>query len=308
MEKERGVVLEEIHMYDDDGDSLSSDLVSKIFFGEDNSLSRPILGTAKTVKKLSRKDILDFRKRWYRPENMVLSFVGNVDEDVFFGYVEKYFCARMEKQKTPFLPFSGDEETPSSVYATIKKPYEQASVSMRFRSPAIGREKYYAPFILANMLGGGMSSRLFQKIREEMGLVYEIYSTNVARERGGNFDICFATSPKNAQKAVAAIADVVKDILAEGFSEKEILKTRNQYETSMVLSDESAFDQMRAMGKEVLVKGVLTSTESQIKEMLSVTAEDIERVARSVLDDSVLSVAYVGKQIDRDLLRVYRGQ
>ncbi len=305
MERERGVILEEIHMYDDDGESLASDLVSKIYYGENNSLSRPILGTAKTVGKLSRKDILDFRKKWYRPENIVLSFVGNVDEDVFLKYVEKYFCARMEKVKTPFTPYVGEIETPFSVFAKIKKPYEQASVDMRFRAPAIGDGKYYAPFILANMLGGGMSSRLFQKIREEMGLVYEIYASNVSRKQGGNFDICFATSPKNTKLATEAIAEIVADVQKRGFSAEELQKTRNQYETAMVLSDESSFDQMRAMGKEVLTKGELTSTEHQIEEMLSVTAEDIQQATRTVFGGE-LSVAYVGKEIGCDLLETYR--
>ena len=307
IEKERGVVLEEIHMYDDDGDSLSSDLLSKIYYGEGCSLSRPILGSAKTVKKLSRKDILDFRKRWYRPENIVLSFVGDVEEEEFLKYVDEYFVAHIPKFKKPFLPFVSDEKEVFSVYKTLKKPYEQSSVTMRFPSPRYGAGDPYAPFLLANMLGGGMSSRLFQKVREELGLVYEIYSTNVMRKEGGNFDIFFATSPKNAEKAMTAISDIVKEVLQKGFTETELIKTKNQYETSMVLSDESSFDRMRLMGKELLSKGKLTSTEEQIEKMLSVTLTDVENLSREILGSRTVSVAYVGKNIDCDLLEVYRG-
>lgn len=306
MEKERGVVLEEIHMYDDDGDSLSADLLSKIYFGDGCSLSRPILGSAKTVKRITRKDILDFRKLWYRPENIVLSFVGNVDEDVFCGYVDKYFTARIPKIRGAFKPFISDENEVFSAYAALKKPYEQSSVTMRMPSPKYGEGNPYTPFLLANMLGGGMSSRLFQRVREEMGLAYEIYSTNTMRLEGGNFDIFFATSPKNAQKAMEAVSAVVKEVLCDGFTETELIKTKNQYETSMVLSDESSFDQMRLMGKEMVSRGVLTSTEEQIEKMLSVTLEDVRTLARAILGGKDVSVAYVGKNIDCDLLKVYR--
>ena len=305
IEKERGVVLEEIHMYDDDGDSLSADLLSKIYFGEECSLSRPILGTAKTVKKLKRKDILDFRKKWYRPENIVLSFVGDVPQETFIGYVEKYFSARIPKEKTPFTPYVPDEKIVFSKYAFLKKPYEQASVTMRMPSPGYVGGNYFAPFLLANMLGGGMSSRLFQKVREEMGLVYEIYASNVMRKGGGNFDIFFATSPKNARSAMEAIGEIVSGALEGGFTETELTKTRNQYETSMVLSDESAFDRMRALGKELLLKGVLTPTKEQIKTMLSVTSDDIKETARAILGSQNVSVAYVGKNTDCDLLQTY---
>ena len=305
MEKERGVVLEEIHMYDDDGDSLSSDLVSKIYFGDGCSLSRPILGSAKTVKRITRKDILDFRKKWYRPENIVLSFVGNVGEEEFLGYVDRYFIARIPKTRGKFVPLVSDEKEVYSVYAALKKPYEQSSVTMRMPSPRYGDGNPYTPFLLANMLGGGMSSRLFQRVREEMGLAYEIYSTNTMRQEGGNFDIFFATSPKNAQKAMEAVSEVVKKVLDEGFTETELIKTKNQYETSMVLSDESTFDQMRLMGKELTSRGVLTSTEEQIEKMLSVTLEDIRELSHTVLSGKNVSVAYVGKNIDCDLLKTY---
>lgn len=305
MEKERGVVLEEIKMYDDDGDSLSADLLSKVYFGENCSLSRPILGNAKTVKKISRKDILDFRKQWYRPENIVLSFVGNVGEETFLSYVEKYFVERFPRVKKPFVPYEPDEGETFSAYAQLKRPYEQASVTMRFPAPKMGECKYYAPFLLANMLGGGMSSRLFQRVREEMGLVYEIYATNAMRKKGGNFDIFFATSPKNAPKAMEAVANVIADVMKNGFSEKELLKTKNQYETSMVLSDESAFDQMRAMGKELLTRGTLTSAKQQIEEMLSVDNEDIKAACQSIFGRDALSVAYVGKDIGCDLKQTY---
>lgn len=306
IEKERGVVLEEIHMYDDDGDSLSADLLSKIYYGDECSLSRPILGSAKTVKKITRKDILDFRKKWYRPENIVLSFVGNVEEDIFLAYVDRHFCARIPRIKKPFEPLVADESKVYSVYATLKKPYEQSSVTMRMPSPCYGQGNSYAPFLLANMLGGGMSSRLFQRVREEMGLAYEIYATNAMRAEGGNFDIFFATSPKSTQKAMEAVTDVVKEALANGFTETELIKTKNQYETSMVLSDESAFDRMRLMGKELMTKGILTSTEEQIEKMLSVTLSDIKELTASILGSKDVSVAYVGKNIDCDLLKIYR--
>ncbi len=305
IEKERGVVLEEIHMYDDDGDSLSSDLLSKIYFGEECSLSRPILGTAKTVKKLKRKDILDFRKKWYRPENIVLSFVGDVEQEVFLTYVEKYFTARIPKETTPFIPYVSDEGKVFSSYAYLKKPYEQASVTMRMPSEGYVGQNYYAPFLLANMLGGGMSSRLFQKVREEMGLVYEVYASNVMRKGGGNFDIFFATSPKNARRAVEAIGEITADVLKNGFTEVELIKTRNQYETSMVLSDESAFDRMRAIGKELLLKGVVTPTKTQIEKMLSISLDEVKETAKAVLGGGNVSIAYVGKSPEEDLLRTY---
>ncbi len=304
IEKERGVVLEEIHMYDDDGDSLCSDLLAKVYFGEGVSLGRPILGTAKTVKKLKRKDVLSFRERWYRPENMCISFVGDLEKDVVLSYVEKYFVALMPRFKKPFVPFDRTEGDVFSTYASLKKPFEQAVVYVRFPAKKFGEVKMYTPYLLANILGGSMSSRLFQSVREELGLAYEIMAYNMVRTGGGSLDIYYATSPKTAVKATEAVKKTVEELLEKGISDSELLKTRNQYETSLVLGEESVNSRMRSMGRNYTEYGILSTAKQEVEELLSVTKEEIEEFARETLDFRKATVCYVGKDIGCDLLEI----
>ena len=304
IEKEKGVVLEEIKMYDDEGDSLCSDQLNEKFFGKD-ALSRPILGTEKTVKKFTRQDILDFVNKFYTVDNVCLSYVGALSEKELRELLEEYFVKPYEKRpnlcgKKSFRK----KKTVTGFYKRTDKPFEQANVMIRFPAVGIENAKSDAMGTMSLMLGGGMSSRLFQKIREENGLVYEIYSSSTAIKGVGYFDVCFATTPEQAVKAVQGIREVMEEVKQNGFTQEEFEKVKIQRESGAVLGSESGFDEMRLMGRLYLLTGKLVTHAKLLKKLEKVTFEDVNNAFLDTINYQRTTVSYVGKEIKEDLREV----
>ena len=304
IEKEKGVVLEEIKMYDDEGDSLCSDLLNKKFFDKD-ALSNPILGTEKTVKKLTRQDILDFVNKFYTVDNVCLSYVGALSEKELRDLLEKYFVKPYEKRPNLCGKKTFRSKKKKTGFFTItNKPFEQANVMIRFPSVGIENPMSDAMGTMSLILGGGMSSRLFQKIREENGLVYEIYSNSVAIKGAGYFDVCFATTPEQAVKAVQGIREVMEEVKQKGFTQEEFDKVKIQRESGAVLGSESGFDEMRLMGRYYLLTGKLVTHAKLLKKLEKVTFEDVNKAFIDTVDYQKTTVSYVGKEIKEDLREV----
>lgn len=303
IKKEKGVIIEEINMYEDDGEDLCYEKMNKIFYGT-APYSRPILGSIDNVKSFTRQDIVDFMEKWYAPKNMVISIVGNLKKEEVFALVERYFEKNFVDK-----PFETNVikkyKTYSKEIYTIK-PYEQANVCIRFPSYNLRHKRDYAPFVIGYMLGGGMSSRLFQKIREEMGLVYEIGASPTHYYSNGFFDIGFATSPKQVEEAVLAIREVILCVKEKGFCPKEHQKAVAQFMTSLIMGEESAADCMRIAGRSIIqLDKVITFRKCQ-RALEKITTADIEEAITKIFDFDRCAISYVGQKTNEDLLKLFK--
>lgn len=310
IERERGVVLEEIKMYDDDGESLCSDLMAKKYF-EGDSLSRPILGTEETVKKFNADMIRDFMKRFYYPQNVFLVYVGPATSCEICDLVEKYFSPHVENKDCyrhqTIASAEFEKPTSKTIFATkTDKPFEQANIQIRFPSFGIEGRKFEAAGAGAVLLGSGMSSRLFQKIREEKGLVYEIYSTSTAIKGTGYVNICFATAPELVSVAVKAIREAIEEIKNNGFTEEEFLKIKTQRESAVVYSEEGTFDEMCVIGRNYCLTGKLVTSRKLYEKFDKLTLESINKIFNQIFDYKKAAVCYVGKPINENLLELLK--
>lgn len=300
MEKERGVILEEIKMYDDDGESVCSDLLSLKGFDK-IGFARPILGTETSVKAITADKIRAFMAEQYVASNMILSYCGPMEQSEFYALAEKYFdkefllkgktAYRAKREKTHVKP----------VYATdFSKPFEQANVIIRLPSHPYEDKRSDAATTMARILGEGMSSRLFQKIREEKGLVYEIYATGRSVRGLGYIDIGFATTPELTEEAIQGICEVVEEVKKNGFTQEEFDKVIKTRETSSVLVSETTFDEMRTMGKYYGLTGKLFSPKKYLDEIKKQTLDEVN-AETALLDFEKAAVCYVGKEKKTDL-------
>lgn len=310
IERERGVVLEEIKMYDDDGESLCSDLLAEKYF-EGDPLARPILGTEETVKRFNADMIRDFMKRFYYPQNIFLVYVGPATSDEICELVEKYFAPNIGfkgySHYETVAPIEFTKPSPKQIFVTkTDKPFEQANIQIRFPSYGVEDKKFEAAGAGATLLGSGMSSRLFQKIREEKGLVYEIYSTSTSIKGTGYINICFATAPDLTSVAVQAIREAIEEIKKDGFTEEEFLKIKTQRESAVVYSEEGTFEEMCVIGRNYCLTGKIITSRKLYERFDKLTLDDINKIFNKVFDYEKAAVCYVGKPIEENLLELLK--
>ncbi len=301
LEKEKGVVLEEIKMYGDDTEDVCLENLTLAHYGRKN-VSFPILGPAENIKKFTRQDILDYMAKYYRADNACVAIVGDMTEEDALSLVDKYFLFPSGEGKT-VLPKIRTAK-PRSKFIKKVKPLEQSAVGISFPSYPRKHKDRYLPMIVSNILGGGMSSRLFQEVREKAGLVYEIYSSQSQYDDNSYFYVYFGTDPKQTVTAVKKVAVTLKEAKEKGFSQEEFEKAMAQVKTAMVFGGESAADLMRMGGRNGL-KGVALTPEDILKEISSYTLDDVNACLRDTLEFSQASLSYVGKKPSRDLLEVF---
>ncbi len=301
--KEKGVIIEEINMYEDDGEDLCYEKMNKIFYGK-APYARPILGSIDNIKSFCRQDVVDFVKRWYAPKNTVISIVGNLKKEEVIALVERYFESNFISSDFSYDTLKKFRTYSKEIYTT--KPNEQANVCIRFPSYNLRHKRDYAPFLVGYMLGGGMSSRLFQKVREQMGLVYSISSSPTHYYNNGFFDIGFATSPCQVGEAIVAIREVVLEIKEKGFAVEEHQKAVAQFMTSLIMGEESAADCMRIAGRSIIqLDKVITFKKCQ-KALEKITTEDIKEAVDKIFDFDKCCVSYVGQNANKGLLELFK--
>lgn len=288
--KERNVITEEIYMYDDAPEELVHDALQDAIWRE-SSLGMPILGTEETIGAFDSQFIREFYERNYHQDNMVLSVAGNFETEEMLEKLNQKLGGW--KREQPFQPY----DTQASYHISCvekEKDVEQVHVCIAF--PGLEREhpQKYAMAIFNTLFGGGMSSRLFQKIREEHGLTYSIYSYTTAFADTGIFTICASMNPNQAEKVFELIAEEIKEVKAEAFPEKLIEVTKEQMISNFIIGTESTLNRMTSAGASLLLRGSVQETEEVIQKIEAVTAEDVLEVARKTFDFEKLSYSAVG--------------
>jgi predicted Zn-dependent peptidase len=296
VDAERKVVLEEIAMRDDDPSDLIHDLFLEKYYG-DTSLGRPILGTVKSIKGMSRNTVFNYYRNRYKPEDLVVSVAGNVkhknvvamveealSKDNFLDQPKKDFKVR----SSPQIKVAGKGEV-----TLLERKTEQAHIVYGVPGVARDDKRRFALSILSSALGGGMSSRLFQEIREKRGLAYSTYAYSQQFAGSGVLSFYVGCKPNKAKEAIKIIQSILYDVAENGLTSDEISRAKGAVSGSLVLSQEDTGSRMTRIGKSELVYGQVLSFDEILREISSVTPEQIKEIARQSLPTSP-TLALVG--------------
>jgi len=287
IESERNVILEEIDMYSDTPDDLVVErLVSRAFKG---ALGRPTLGKAATLKKMTSESLREFMNHHYTAANIVVSLAGSFT-DAHLENISKIFSSLPSGKPSVF---SKGSYTP--VMTAKRKATEQNHICLAFPGMSALDENRYKLLLMSNILGGGMSSRLFQTVRETHGLCYSVYSFTSLFRDTGMLGIYTALNKETEAQALGLILDEVTKLLNDGVTEQELSLSREQVKSNVVMSMESSQSRMQKLGTGELLRGTSPSPDELIRRYDAVTREDILNTARAVLDMSKLSISVVGK-------------
>jgi predicted Zn-dependent peptidase len=287
VDSERGVILEEIAMHEDDPGDVVHDAFAEALFG-DTPLGRPILGTVQSISTLQRTAIHGYYRRRYRPENMVIAAAGNLDHAKVVRLVAKAFGemlnddAQIDRRPTP--PRVGGRPPASrSGVSVVPRPTEQAHLVLGV--PALSRvdERRFALGVLNGALGGGMSSRLFQEIREKRGLAYSVYSYAAHHAETGMFGVYAGCQPAKAAEVLEICREQLDMVARHGITQEELTRGKGQLAGALVLGLEDTGSRMSRLGKAELVYGEILTVDELLARIKAVTLEQVRDVASSTL-------------------------
>ena len=298
LEKEKGVILEEIAMYEDTPDDYVHDLISEAAY-PNHSLSFPILGREPVLTRISAADIRDYMRRHYHVQNTVISVAGHLDDSTL-PLIERYFGGFSNTGS----PSSFSAPRFEARFEVREKQTEQNHMCITFPGLPIDDERIYDMVLLNNVIGGGMSSRLFQEIREQRGLAYSVYSYHTAHLDSGMFTIYAGTMPRHTREAMETILSIVDDIARNGITEAELTKGKEQLKGNIILSLESTSSRMNRLGKNELLLGKHDSLDEFIRKIDSINMDSLRDLARDVLNRP-FAAALVGHPDDA-LTRLWR--
>jgi len=299
LERERGVILQEIAMHHDTPD----DLVYDIFHGvawPGQPLGQSILGTESHIKSHNRQDLVDYMNAHYHAPNMVLSAAGCIDHNCFVNWAEEAF-SKLHPTKAPAAPkatYQGGERR-------VEKELEQLHMMLGFPAITFHDPDYYVAQITASILGGGMSSRLFQEIREKRGLVYHISAFTSSFEDTGILGIYAATGEEHAAELLPALADEIRK-LCDHITPEELRRAKNQHKASLLMSRESTANVSEWIGRHLLNYGKYYTAADIAARIDAVTEADVARMAQKIFLRTPISMAALGPHAglgDQELLR-----
>lgn len=288
MELERRVVLEEIAMYEDSPEDVVYDLFTKAVWG-DTPMGRPILGEEEALFSITPESMREYMKSHYTSKSIVIAAVGKLSED-FFDKLEKYFGGRTVSDNA--VGFEPAVYVPTRV--TAERDFEQIQLVVGFNGIDVMDESVYSLLVFNNIFGSGMSSRLFQNIREKHGLVYSIGAGHSAYMGTGTFDILAATTPENLEQVSELIEAEIKKIKEIPLSDDEIHRAKVQLRGNYILSGEGISSRMQAIGRAALLDRPLRSREEILGKINAVNRSSIEEVMHRILDEKTLSVVATG--------------
>ncbi|MGI9163929.1 MAG: M16 family metallopeptidase, partial [Mycobacterium sp.] len=283
VELERDVVLEEIAMRDDDPEDTLGDVFISAMFG-DPPIGRPVIGSVESVSSMTRNQLHSFHVRRYTPERMVLAVAGNVDHDQVVALAREYFAGRLTKGQRPLPPRKGiGRAVGQPGLMLIDRDSEQTHMSLGVRIPGRHWPQRWALSVLNMALGGGLSSRLFQEIRETRGLAYSVYSAIDAFSDSGAFSVYAGCLPERFDEVVRLTRDVLETVARDGITEDECRIAKGSLRGGLVLGLEDSSSRMNRIGRSELNYGEYRSISDSLRSIEEVTLEDVNAVARKVL-------------------------
>lgn len=289
MALERQVIKEEIRMYEDSPEDLVYDLSSYAVWG-DSPMGRTILGTYDSLDKITPEIMRKYMNNHYTRENIIISVSGNFDDN-FFDLLEKYFGTQLLPEKSPLLP-EAKYLCKNNIVRT--KDIEQVQLVATFKGIDVMDESVYSLLVFNNVFGCGMSSRLFQNIREKHGLVYSITAGHSAYIGTGVFDISAGMSAESVNEVSQLISNEINIIKRDKLTHEEIRKAKEQLKGNYILSGESTGARMQGAGRSLLLNKPIYTQEETLKKIDAVNADSVADIIDRVLDSSTLCLSAVG--------------
>lgn len=288
-ESERKVILEEIAMHEDAPDELVHDLFYRYAL-RGHPLGRPVLGFNDSIGGVTRDQVADYWSDRYVPSNLVVAAAGSIDHDSMVAHVQALF-GESSGHRT-LRP--GPGPSPATGVDVYRRPTEQAHIVIGTEGMHRSHEDRHAFTVLDTVLGGGMSSRLFQEVREKRGLAYSVYSYRSLFADTGTHVVYAGTTPQNAQTVIDIVLGEIGSILQDGISESELERAKGHIKGSLVISGEDPGSRMNRIGRQQLTNGEIFSIDEMIERFEAITMEDVRRVARSIFGPNRFAVTVVG--------------
>ena len=298
LRKERDVVIEEIKMYDDSPDDVVNDLFARTLW-RGAHLGDPVIGFAETVARIERETLADWHRTRYVPGTVTIAAAGNLDHDGLAAACAAAFAGFAGAGGAPF------PETPAFVptVTVTHDDTEQAYVMLGMPGLSMRDERRYTLSVLDTILGGGMSSRLFQEVREERGLAYEVSSFQQAYRAAGLFGVSAGTSPERAQECIDVIVEELDRFAADGATEEEVTRAREHLKGNMTLVLESTSSRMSRLARNAIVHGRQISAEEVETRFDAVDRDAVNTLARELFAPAQRGLCVLGP-LDPDRVRL----
>lgn len=288
--REKGVVLEEISMYEDSPEDIVHDELSRLTYSG-HALSMPILGTVESIENMKREDILGYYNCQYRPNNLVIVIVGHVDEEKTIDLLEQSIGKWDVKCNTEI--HIEDEQYFGFQSSFRTKDIEQFHTCIGFPNVARESKDYYAMLVLNNIVGGSMSSRLFQTIREEMGMVYSIYSYPTNYKNTGMMTIYAGMNPNEALNVMTTIFNEIDSIKKNGIQKDEFITSKEQLKGNYILGLESTSSRMISYGRGQILNNKIKTQDEVLKNIEAVSQKDIIELIPKIFDYNKINVSCI---------------
>jgi predicted Zn-dependent peptidase len=292
--KEKKVIIEEIAMVEDSPEDLCIDCLQQAFYGN-KYLGRTILGSQENVQSFTKEDVKQYMDKYYTAANTVISVAGAITFNEAEKLADKYFASLFKNNGTPDIERTVSRSSRSKEIHRFKE-IEQVHFCIGFPSSKFNSRISNEIALMNIILGGGMSSRLFQKIREEKGLAYNVYSYPSAYRASGIFTVYAAVNPVNVNAAARLIAEEITNFMEKGITNEEFIRGKEQLKSALIFSEESSSSIMNAYGRFMTLTGKVFNLDKKLKRINSLTLDEINAVIKNFFDFDRISVSYVGKE------------
>ncbi len=288
--REKGVILEEIKMDEDNPDYLVHEIFTQNFW-KDHPLGKPILGTKETVRSFEQEKLFDFYRQRFSPNNMIISAAGHLNHQNFIELIKERFSG-LKRMPNGFR--SPAPAITPKIITRNKKSLEQVQLCLGVPSHSISYEKRYVSYVLNTVLGGGMSSRLFQKVREEQGLVYSIYSDLNPYRDTGCFAVYAGTSLESTRPVVDSVLAEFRELKAGPIANEELRRAKDQLKGSLMLSLESSTSRMSNLARQEMYFERFFSLDETIDQIETVSADEVCQMANHLFQPDKVAITVLG--------------
>ncbi len=292
LEREQGVILEEIKMDEDNPDYLVNEVWTQNFWKGD-ALGRPILGTAKTVTTFNQGVLFDFYAGRFTARNMVFSAAGNLEHDAFVAQVEREFSSLTASGSSYAEKIDAPMATPH-ITLRRKKSLEQVQFCLGVPAPPVNDRRRYGVYLLNTILGGGMSSRLFQTIREDEGLAYAIFSEMNPFRDTGSLCVYAGTSVDKTQKVLELTVKELRRLKEETVSDTELKRAKDQVKSNMVIGLESSGSRMSNLARQQMYFGRFFGVDEMMEQIDAVKPDEVQELAQELFQPDVMALTLLG--------------
>jgi predicted Zn-dependent peptidase len=296
LEKEKQIVIEEIRTVQDDPEDYIHELHAKDVLGN-HPIGRPILGTPRSMRRMNRRALLQYKHKHYRPENTIVAVAGNYSFPQLLDQANEYF-GQWQGEATATIPEKianncWPEHSPTQT-SLHPKPLEQVHLCLGFKGLSVGHPDRYVAYVMSTIFGGGVSSRLFQEIREKRGLAYTIYSHLSSFLDGGTLTVYAATRPTEVDAVIDQVSKEARKLCRRDVAIKELERTKTQLKGNLMLGLEGTYGRMNKLAKDELYQGRHVTLHEIMKAIDRISPDQIRHLSQRLLDQRELVVTALG--------------